>query len=106
MDSFGSLIFPVHNGPMGGPRGGKRMIAQAPTKVSVDNPLYFGPSGGVTHHSVIERTHNTCMERLSCARRSFQALTSGSASDGTPASGKGAIGLCAAPRRISISVRS
>ena len=63
-DAFGSIIFPNHAGPVGGPRGGKRIIPDAPIQVSVDHPLNFGPGGGVTHHSVLERTKNTAMERF------------------------------------------
>jgi hypothetical protein len=63
MDPAGSIIFDY--GRAAAPvRGGRRIVPQAPTQTSVDNPLYFGPGGGVTHHSVIERTQNTAMERF------------------------------------------
>ena len=63
MDPAGSIIFDY--GRAAPPvRGGRRIVPQAPTQTSVDNPLYFGPGGGVTHHSVIERTQNTAMERF------------------------------------------
>jgi len=63
MDGAGSIIFD-YGRPGERAAGGKRHIPNAPTQVSVDNPLYFGPNGGVTHHSVIQRTQNTAMERF------------------------------------------